>query len=140
MPIADVPTLPAHGHFGVAAMVVMVPGGEIHLYRATAHSKKRFIAFCDTHKKNKCTMQRSAEEHAKGTNSAQGRPLGFLMAWLKDGLDNDYEHHHECSRFQGYDERCEGRVVLGGTPGGAALISEERPQRDGEGVEPIECP
>ena len=75
---------------------------------------------------------------------AQGRPLGFCAAWLRNPNDatNDWDHIH--GRDPEFDMRDEARHSLheecDDAEALAMMLRAERPQRPGEGVEPMDCP
>lgn len=91
---------------------------------------------------SRCRATRSAHE---GRKAAQGRPLGFLAAWVLEGLDPQYqtaqEHQRKCK--PSHRRRRDARFALDKI-GQVALLREfqakERPRRDGEGLEPENVP
>ena len=104
--------------------------GEIHYYPTS----QQFTAFCTIPEHLDCRKSRTAK--ASDRNKSQGRPLGFLVAWLKQGTSypNKKEHVHYCS--PNYSNRCEGRQHFNTLPGANSFAKYERIQREGEDPEP----
>ena len=97
----------------------------------TAHCEHKTHTDCGS-----CRKQRSALAGSKA-KAGQGRPLGYLTAWLlaaEDFPDNS-THVHE---FHGapLDHRIEARRKLMLLPGSEAFASYERAREPGEEVEP----
>lgn len=73
---------------------------------------------------------------------AQGRPKGFLAAWLQTGCEiDDAWHHTHCLNLIFASRDLVRRQLETGCDDPAQLAAiEERPARDGEGLEPVEGP
>lgn len=111
-----------------------VPGGEIRFYPAT----RRFVAHCEEGRHGQCRREKLAHG---GAYAPQGRPLGYLIAWL---LDNDYTSHAEhlaCTAVISLEDRQAGREALKAAIGAdSPLFAHERCRREGEPEEPEQCP
>ncbi len=87
-------------------------------------------------------MTRTGKVSKSLTKEHQGRPVGFLAAWLLKGSEcvSLEEHRGELTPltlvFSQY-ERLEAREYLMTLPNGDTLVSFERPLRDGEPSEPL---
>jgi hypothetical protein len=88
-----------------------------------------------------CHMDRTCEGSGLRTRSGQGRPLGFLAAWLLRGPKCSVKELHSNLKktlgtrtFQ--EERLAARQYLKQFPEFQILFELERPPRDGEGEEP----
>jgi len=93
-----------------------------------------FYAICTAHG---CRLTRRCT--ASASKPAQGRPLGYLTAWLLRGLLCDSRDEHmdaEQRRGIPHTERADARQWLALQPGGANLLRLERQPRDGEGPGP----
>ena len=67
----------------------------------------------------------------------QGRPLGFLAAWLRQPCRGDAQLHRQVVVVGiSLSERREARSALEGQPDYLAFASHERPLREGEDAEP----
>jgi len=108
-------------------------------------SLDQFLAtcVCKDHGKT-CRKARSAHERRPKWQSkpAQGRPLGFLTAWLLDeSCANDFEHG--LLDDIPFPKRLFARTSLPATAEKEELrvmLEHERPPRGGEGIEPVDCP
>lgn len=88
-----------------------------------------------------CRLQRTvrASEH----RPSQGRPLGFLIAWLWRGHLHESRESHFADRIGDvvtFDDRCAARVWAEGSEAMAFPLSKERPLRPGEAPEPTGNP
>lgn len=97
------------------------------------------VAVCDHPGHGDCRRQKTLMPSEAKTNrgKGQGRPIGFLCAWLREQCDHDERTDH--IRFNpSYQQRLEARQWLMTNAAGAADFSEthERPLRDGEDSEP----
>lgn len=115
-------------------VIFSVPGGEIRYYSGI----RRFAAWChiEAHGR-RCRREKVAYG---GRHGAQGRPLGFLMAWLATG--ENYEGQAEHMGYEiaiGFEARRVGRATLADIGGSEMLFAHERPAREGED-EPFEHP
>jgi hypothetical protein len=115
-------------------LVVLLPHGTITFYQ----KKNTFVADCVLHgKKPKCCRTRTANASDRG--GAQGRPLGFLCAYLMHHGGPDVEapaDHYELASGISFEERVAARCALNALPGAGFLLDKERHQRPGEGPEP----
>ncbi len=122
------------------------------LYNAKANS---LDAHCLRHKGNPtlhCVVNRTV---AEGRKQAQGRPLGFLVAWLRCACR--FEHgpagrdHHFLARLgstKGMEflaigtsaERQAARAWVKHAPEMRPLVERERPPHEGEPEEPLGLP
>eukprot|EP00971_Amphidinium_carterae_P344380 6484745-Amphidinium_carterae.2 len=110
---------------------VVTAHGSLKFYTST----NQFVAECIQEGHGKCRLTRSALPNPN--RPAQGRPLGLLCAWLqKPCCDRDV---HLVLRLS-FAERCLAREQIAAFPEGANLLGSERLLREGEGVEPEQCP
>ena len=70
---------------------------------------------------------------------AQGRPLGYLVCWLRGSWGHLSKEAHRNARYS-KQEREEGRAYLATLENGPLLLAWERDRRAGEGVEPGDHP
>lgn len=115
--------------------VFILPHGVL-----TYYPKKRvFVADCDKHgRQPKCCRTRTANGAANG-RGAQGRPLGFLLAYLEHHGGPEVatpEAHYKVAQSLTLAQRAAARAAFAAVPGSAAFLAQERPQREGEGAEP----
>jgi hypothetical protein len=104
--------------------------------------------WCHPNAKPECKTDKSAKPGRPGT--AQGRPLGFLFAWLLLGCCadcSDRELHcgakkagGEFACFLDYDTRLEAREWASSKPVFSDLFGFEREQWPDEGIEPKGLP
>ena len=92
-------------------------------------------AFCTVHS-NDC--RRSRTVRASDVKGWQGRPCGYLCAWLADALHHPDKESHKSSFYPTKAERLEGRRLFNMAPGAEAFAQHERPLRPGEALEPDE--
>ena len=117
-----------------AELTCTVPGGLLTYYSSGAF----FTATCNNDLHGRCVMTRSARV---GRRRAQGRPLGFLTAWLAAGNSVDSkEDHWNRSSFPGFEARMDAREALAFLEGGQELLDRERAQEPGEATEPDAIP
>lgn len=117
-----------------SVMAYAVPGGEIRYYPAT----RRFVAHCENPLHGVCRREKLA---FAGARPAQGRPLGYLQAWLLDADYGSHDEHLACTALLDLPTREAGRQALKEAIGEAAdLFAMERPRKEGEPEEPAECP
>jgi len=123
----------AIGHGALGS--VDVPGGTIRMYWDADVGQYYAVAVCDSH--TDCEKRRTFGASKRGKR-AQGRPMGFLTAWLKRGMElsinTSFKHKWRCSLTR--EKRREARVVCGECVGAAALLREERPPWSDEEEEP----
>lgn len=92
----------------------------------------RFQATCK-HPDHGCKCRFSRADR----NSAQGRPLGLLAAWVFVGqLAGTKTEHEALVPFLSLDERRNAREELMKYPGGPAIAAKGRPCRADEAAEP----
>ena len=109
---------------------IEIPGvGEIHMYP----NSNNMVAFCRRHTSD---CRKSKTLKPSSTNPSQGRPIGYLTAWLLDGRNHDSSVSHKSLFTPSHQERLEGRRVFQSAPGSDAFARFERPQADGEPIEP----
>ena len=146
------PATPAPGagapvcHGRTAATAVVYYGShKISFYETDG----RFEAVCKdpTHLPiGRYRLTRSVPTDMDALTTAKGRPLGLLMAWLTDDSDRSVcvSRPEHCNPFYilglGHDTRAAGRELLKTLPNADALLAHERPQRHGEGEEPLGDP
>jgi hypothetical protein len=106
------------------------------------------------HKTNSCRVNRKATGSAKGKSPnalAQGRPLGFLIAWLASGMGkpNREAHHtmsnrHSCTADDrealNLARRQASRVWANSQATLVDLLAKERGRRPDEPDEPVDWP
>lgn len=115
-------------------------GGAIVFYGAN----NNFEAICSRHG-SRCSITRTSMPSAKGARAAQGRPLGFMAAWLSEigEIASSKEEHKDAFAFAflTFEARARHRRTLRGTPGGRELEERERQRRPTEpDSEPEEMP
>ena len=137
-PVA-VPAIAAEGALGVVRdkiadeFIVPFGSGELRFY----WSKAEIYAVCKDprHKDVKCLRVRTVNPSIRKTPAAlgQGRPLGYLSAWLSHDCETGVEHRAYVPSFE---DRAVSRLMLKEDPASVALLLEERPRRDDEDSEP----
>lgn len=123
---------------------VIVPTGKITWYRKDG----RFEAVCRQHQLEgsgegcMCRMTRTSRPSER--KAAQGRPLGFLGAWLAAAQSHQDRDSHRSKMWLATgiarQQRVAARACLRQLPGGAELLSCERPKADSEDSEPEGMP
>lgn len=127
---------------GAATCVLFVPGGKV-VYYGGRH--QNMVAICENLSHGRCVKTKTVKGSARQTQAArsQGRPLGYLAAWLARGAALDSKEDHWGSEGQPtLEERVAARAnvkELGGADA-SGLVAAERPKRDGEVSEPEEAP
>ena len=138
-PVAPEPPGPPIGP-GVADVTVFLVGiGRISYY---AYGN-RFEASCDSSIHTICRLTRTSRADRRDRNEAQGRPMGLLAAWLlANGLFTTKMDHRETAVIMSFshEERMDARAYITALPNGPLLLSYERMQRVGEGIEPLGLP
>lgn len=112
-------------------MTIAVGRGKIKYYE-----NKGFVAVCKDHEK--CVRCRTANPDAK-QRRAQGRPLGYLLAfllWERDPDTPDTKAGH-FSYKPSYEDRVRAREMFCDNPVFAPLFRLERERRPGEPAEPV---
>eukprot|EP00971_Amphidinium_carterae_P348227 6490393-Amphidinium_carterae.1 len=117
-----------------AEAVVYIHGGVLTFYATSGV----FHARCGVPGHGRCILTRSGQP---GRKPEQGRPCGFLCAWLQCG----HKHSTKAGHWQKHlwpsrEQRLEARAQLESTAAGLELLQHERPLGVGEPEEPIECP
>lgn len=133
---------PQHKAYGKADVVTrMPPFGKISFYSRYS----RFEAVCaQSHSGHiSCRLTRGCLPSKDPANTAMGRPLGLMVAWLFNELNFTCRSEHvnvfALSTFD-HAQRLKARAYLRAVPGGAALLDCERARRSDEPDEPIELP
>ena len=96
----------------------------------------KFYATCLDRRHNvgmKCVLTRTCRP---GPKKAQGRPLGFLAAWLLSHEASATQHDHVFNCRPSRERRRQARRDLSRSPNLPAFLIKERPKRDGEESEP----
>ena len=123
------------------ADVFELPGlGDIRFYA----DRSVLQAKCTNPEHGDCRITRTTQPHPSNparhtARGGQGRPLGFLSAWLQAQFDfpDQASHCHRCKPT--YEARCESRSFFVGLEGGQAWSDRVERARDtdaGEDVEP----
>jgi hypothetical protein len=132
-PVDALVALAVHGEHRLALASVLIPGcGRIAFY-----ASGDFYALCNDPMHtmdhfgghtNHCNRARTSRP---GRARHQGRPLGFLMAWLVHAVEfvESYEHKPFKPSFA---QRRAARTALRLIPGSLALFHHERGKRDDE--------
>ena len=98
---------------------------------------KTYSAYCGRHEN--CEKTRACNEPGpRSSNPGQGRPLGFLLAWLKEQNQRTsaYEHVHSTLAHLQYETRRASRISFRSLPNADHFARRERPKRSGEDDEP----
>ena len=106
-----------------------VPGGFIAYY----DGRKDFYANC---KRHVCDCRKVRTSTGKEAKPQQGRPLGFLMAWLQMKSKNNATHSSILDETIDWEIRSNARIELAKIPGSEHLFNAERSKRPGEWDEP----
>lgn len=123
-------------HKSSATAELVFEGHRISFYLA----RQEFYAVCGRGCHGKlCRKVRTSRGSQDTHKSAQGRPLGFLAAWLLGGASEavDTADAHKWGVACTREERVAARARLAACPGAEGLMSYERARRDGEPEEPI---
>ena len=114
--------------------VVFVPGGKLTYY----YSAKNEIctAECSNKKHGRCVKTKTMREPTKamGRLRGQGRPVGWLAAWLGKGIDCESKAKHWAEESEPtYAERVAARELVQGddSADAALLMAGEAPIQDG---------
>ena len=117
-----------------------VDGGYLRYYGG---DKPFIVAHCTIHGDRECRLTRSTAASGARTRAAQGRPLGFLLAWLRCGCRADFveaSHHKTMRPWPSYDDRSRAREEFAAEPDAALWFAVERDRRDDEAEEPEKAP
>ena len=122
---------------------VPVPGGppgKIRVYLVDGNPQ--FSAFCPCRDRDRapchgaaCRKTLSGAGSKIRTKLAQGRPLGYLVCWLRASWEHSSCEAHRSARYS-KQVREEGRAFLVNLKNGPLLMAWERNPRPGEGEEP----
>ena len=106
-------------------------GGAMHSIRYNAIDGD-MIAYCGHHGQ----MCRRTKTCKAGRKFGSGRPVGFLVAWLKAHAADKASHcvAQPCDFI--FEDRSAARAEFAALPGAQLLLNFERPPFDGEGDEP----
>ena len=116
-----------------AVHFIEVEGGRI-VYNA---KKNDLIAECRSPGHEKCRKHRTCKP---GVREQQGRPIGFLAAWLKRRAGFHTHVTHLQVGWISKEDRDAARAAFEAMgPDALALLQYERPLRPGEGREPDVC-
>ena len=124
-PAVPQPLVGAHARFAAVGKVRLEQG--IIAYHA---SKNAFEATCFRHRDRRCIVSRTA---ASGRGHA-GRPLGFLMCWLRCDVPTSKAEHVDralCRSFS-HAARLAARRELAAMPEGDVLLAFEREKKEDE--------
>ena len=118
---------------GGPAITVDVPGGELSFYRG----RQVMIAQCRRlGHTSECKRERTVRP---GRRPGQGRPVGFLLAWLASGEHEVDKAGHLSHKHFEHAERADcRRDFLDGGAEAQELASHERAPVEGEGQEPLD--
>ena len=120
---------------GIPELRLPLPGnlGELRFNPADNF----FRAHCPNpdHGKN-CSRRRAAFQGRQG----QGRPLGLLLDWLKEGRYHASRQEHMAMRVGPYERRLAARNEFQGVSGIDRFTANERARFDGEEAEPRSIP
>ena len=123
---------PLRLNIGVAEAVVEMVEGRISYYAG----KSGFEAVCrnPAHGPGRCVLFRTAKLSKSGGRPTRGRPLGFLMCWLRNNHVPTKALHHASENMQfSHESRCKCREELSGQ----RLLGFERARLEGEDAEPL---
>eukprot|EP00971_Amphidinium_carterae_P350898 6491798-Amphidinium_carterae.2 len=113
--------------------------GKIAYHR----SKDAYEAHCPCHARCVLTRTCKGKKKVRGTASAQGRPLGMLVAWLQmgEGATSREAHWDKAKWIDGLslDKRRAGRQLLKDMRESHVLFPFERPLLPGEEDEPVDA-
>lgn len=109
-------------------------GGVLTFYESSGN----FAATCDNPAHGRCILTRTSKASERSNRRGQGRPLGYLAAWL---ATNDQDTREEHRAFMpAIEERRRLRQEYSASVAFKALESSERPPRAGEEEEPESVP
>ena len=83
---------------------------------------------------DRCVKFRTRMRRGKG-NVTRGRPCGFLVAWVQEGMFWNHAHEHKTLYKFSWEDRVAARRYLATLPGGITLLRCERRQDEGEDEE-----
>jgi hypothetical protein len=116
----------------------ILPGGLGHI--VWNHDARSLDGHCPHHKN--CRMNRTVNPSV--SKPAQGRPLGQIIAWLRDGPNHTSKAAHDATKRReavvSWPQRSAAREWLTTLQGIEVMLEKERPCRDGERQEPFGLP
>ena len=123
----------------------LVGGGKVTFYPGNMSSPNGFFeAVCgDPRHGCRCRKTRVAVEAPEGSKKflSQGRPLGFLVAWLDaHELAENRDEHSKWMPCLATRQAARHKLEQCKDPNSAFVLACERPPRAGEPREPLECP
>jgi hypothetical protein len=130
------------GGRGRPLAAVACDGGRIKVYCDEKTEDIYMLAVCDCDHNPCCKRRTCLPSRHKPPRPAQGRPLGYLAAWLMAGRGCDVvsaAYHGKRVKVTPQQRRDARRRILE-VPGGTDLASWERLQRAGEPCEPLNQP
>ena len=108
--------------------------------------QQKLNAHCAKHRCEKCRADRLSCGSEHPNRRGQGRPIGFLVAWLLEGdeLHSKADHGRDCkeqlSGIGGWEARVYARDWAKTLPGMDAVFAVERAKYDDEESEPETIP
>ena len=100
--------------------------------------QKILVAHCGRSCHEDCRRQRSLEPHESVLRQGQGRPLGLLVAWLKESVEHDTRMSHVKYCTPSFAKRKAAREWFARLSGAQKFLDAERPKREAEGDEPVD--
>ena len=126
-----------------AAYVVFCPGGKVVCYG------DRMVAECCNPRHGRCVATRTLKGSDNPERSGQGRPAGYLIAWLRKGSEDrigtkkahfdDLNAPTKAER-QAARDWLKAKVAEAGDADAAGILRAEREKRGGEDSEPDVVP
>ena len=99
----------------------------------TAHlGRKELYAVCGCKRHGSCVNTKTCNAGAK---KGQGRPIGYLVAWLQAGCRHEGKDQHMPHEVT-HEDRVRARHFFYTLPGSIDFLNTERLPYDGEGSEP----
>jgi hypothetical protein len=148
LPLAILPEPPEHAFLPGEWVKMVIP-----LFGTIVHEKvhKKLNAHCihpphlvDAGRKQKCHLDCLLYANPRKGMEGQGRPVGFLVAWLEDAaISGDVKDEHQTYKkslrsVAGKDRRVRARLFAKEHATLRYLLLLERDKRDGEDSEPDE--
>jgi hypothetical protein len=116
----------------------LLPGGLGHII--WNHDARSLDGHCPLHKN--CRMNRTV--NSSSGKPGQGRPMGQIIAWLRDGPNHTSAAAHGATKRSevvvSWPLRVAAREWVSTLPGIEVMLEKERPCRDGERQEPFSLP
>ena len=114
---------------------LQVEFGRLYYYGG----QEQFYAVCSTHGAG-CRMTRTKNADKRLLRRAQGRPLGLLSAWLRDGAAYPSAWHHMKLCMPSLEARQYGRARLHLVEGAGKFLALDRARREDEYSDPEDLP